>query len=156
MAVGNWAAPNPVTQWLYDNFDPAVAVAQLRAAGIAPETTEWWRTDMTAVYEALPSPLPILRAHVRMVTVDSRDCPGMAQALAVLDRRALDWRLALPTVGEDRERLVAFHDIHTVYTLNLLLPGLHGSAAVEASGPQIEALVGPVLAAAAACEKSPA
>ena len=142
---------NPVSRWTRESFDAAKIVARVKALALPPQT-DWWRADRQAIFSALPSPLEMLAANATLARLDSRECKRLAVAVSAMDEERLSWRTDVRSVGSDTERVYPGpHSIHPVWSLDIVTPS-GGSATIEGSGKDLHAIVGPVLAAADACE----
>lgn len=145
-------ADNPVARWMRDTFDASVLAGHFRRSGLGPDT-DWWRTDMERIFAPLPSAVPMLIEQAKVVRVDSRDCPALAAAIRKLEGMRLDRKLDFLGVGEDaRLHIPPPHGVTVTYALRTLLPDAGGHMSLEGSGPDMDDLVRPVLAAAETCE----
>lgn len=154
--VAHDAAPylgdNPVARWMRDSFDAPRLVRHLREAGLGPET-RWWDVDVYRLFDILPSPVQMLRENATVVTIDSRDCPAMARAIAALEGSRIDWRLDLYGVGEDGS--VTPIEPHAVWTeTSLSIQAERGAVTITGVGGRVQRLAAPVLHAANDCERA--
>lgn len=144
---------NPVARWTRESFDGVKLARHLREAGFAPNT-DWWRADISKLFQAMPSPVEVLTGNATVVRLDSRNCPELAQAIEAMEAKPLDWRLDFLAVGEDAKLTPPPpHAVRVTYTLRIIMPGPAGGATITGSGPAFLERVEPVLAAADACEK---
>lgn len=146
------AAPNAVDVWMRENFDPALVVRNLRAAGVAPGADVW--TMRQDLFAGAPSPQPMLTENRHVVRVDSRDCPAFKTAIDAVERGRLDWTVDLFAVGEDLPMPPPRpHAGRTFYTLNAWIDG---GSVVLSGGPALATLLGPVIEAVWNCEQAAA
>lgn len=142
---------NAFDLWLQENFDPALVVRNLRAAGLSPGD-DLWMENREAMFEGAPSPRAMLAGHLRIVRVDSRECPALREAVEAVEQARLDWTLDLFAVGEDeRGRFPGPHAITATYTLNVLIEGQQLTLTGDGA---LQPLLGPVLQAASRCESA--
>jgi hypothetical protein len=133
-------------------FDAQALARHVRAAEVSPDAP-WWNFDRAWLFAPLPSPLPVLIENTAISAVDSRECPALGRAVEALERKVVTWRLDFAFIGEDAKRSPPpSHAVRMRYTLNILLPGQAAVATIIGEGDQMDALVGPVLTAARACE----
>lgn len=142
---------NAFDDWMVENFDPALVVRNLRAAGIAPGA-DLWRENGDVLFDGAASPRQMLAEHLQIIRVDSRECPALRNAVEAVERARLDWTLDLFAVGEDEPfRFPGPHAATATYTLNAWVGGqpltLTGDGALQS-------LLGPVLRAAHGCESA--
>jgi hypothetical protein len=146
---------NPVSTWTREAFNPEQLVAHLRAIDMAPETS-WWRADWARMFAALPSPAPVLRANAIVRHMDSRDCPALGEAVEVMERESLGWRVDFLFVGQDpRMDPPPPHGTITAYELNLNTP-LGGMVTINGTAQEFDNLMRPVFEAIATCERAAA
>ena len=149
--AGDYPETNPVSEWMRRTFDPALLATHLKTAGFAPDT-DWWRADRDRLFAAFPSPLPVLMDNATIVTLDSRDCPAMAEELEALDGQTLRSPLDFPRVGQDDFGVPPGpHATRTTYIVNVL--GTGGGITIEDAGRDLHAQLKPLLAAMDDCEK---
>ena len=152
--AATYGEDNPLSRWTRESFDARALAGHLRASGLGPGT-DWWRADRAKMFAAFPSPLPVLKEHATIVRLDSRDCPAMGAAIAALDKKRIDWRLDIATVGEDAKVEPPWpHSIRVTHSLRILVPGKASIVTIEGTGDALETLVGPILDAADECEKA--
>lgn len=144
--------PNAFDVWMRENFDPALIVRNLRAAEAPPSANLWMQGER--MFDGAPSPAPMLTENLRIVRVDSRDCPAFQTAVEAVERRTLDWTLDLFAVGEDQPLIAPRpHAGRTTYTLNAWVDG-HGVTLT--GGPVLAEILGPVIEAVWDCEQAEA
>ena len=150
--VAGYGADPALSQWMRQTFDAPALARHFHALGLAPDT-DWWFADRAAMFSAMPSAVPLLKAHATIVRLDSRDCQAMGKALGDIDGARLGQPIDLMAVGPDRKLEVpAPHATRAVYTLRTNLDG--GALTLEGAAPALRSLVDPVLEAADACEKA--
>lgn len=142
---------NALDVWMRANFDPALIVRNLRAAGVAPGVDLWGENKET-IFDDAPSPQALLTEHLRIVRVDSRECPAFAAAVEALERARPDWILDLFAVGsDDPSRYPGPHATTATYKLNTRIDG----QMITISGDgALEPLLRPVTQAAYGCERA--
>lgn len=154
MDAAAYGTENPVSRWTRETFVSSQMAGRLRAAGFGPET-DWWRADRARLFATMPSAVPILKDNATLVRLDSRDCPGLAQAIEALEGRLLHLKLDFLTVGEDAKSDPPWpHADQVVFSLRIMVPGSSAPVLLEGSGAMFERLSSPVFDAADACEKA--
>lgn len=142
---------NAFDRWLQENFDPALVVRNLRAAGLSPGD-DLWMENRDAMFDGAPSPRAMLAEHLQIVRIDSRECPALREAVEGVERARLDWTLDLFAVGEDeRGRPPGPRAITATYTLNVLIDGQRLTMTGDSA---LQPLLGPVIRAASSCESA--
>ncbi len=148
--VAGYGADPALSQWMRQAFDAPALAKHFHELGLAPNT-DWWFADRAAMFSAMPSAVPMLKAHATIVRLDSRDCPAMAKAIGDVDGARLDQSIDLMAVGPDRKlEAPAPHATRAIYALRTNLDG--GPLTLEGAAPALRSLVGPILDAADACE----
>ena len=142
---------NPVSRWTRAAFDSERLARHLRETGFAPDT-DWWLADRARMFTAMPSPVPVLTQNATVDRRDSRDCPGIAAAIAELERQRIDWRVDLIGVGEDEGAPPTPHGISTEYSLTIFVPGRGGVVTLTGAAGRFEELTRPIWDAMTACE----
>ena len=142
---------NPVSRWARESFDAERLARHLRESGFAADT-DWWRADRDRMFLALPSPVPVLRQNATVDRRDSRDCPGLAAAIAGLEAQRIDWRLDL-VVGEDEGAPPPPHGIRTEYSFTIFVPGRGGVVTISGAAGRFDALTGPIWDAVTGCDR---
>ena len=140
----------PDLRWMRENFDPARVVAVLRAEGVAPGA-ELWPFPNAVLFAGHPSAVPMLVERVEMISIDSRQCLALHEAVRSLDKGRLTLRTDLWAVGDTRTPPppMVIHGSRLSYTLQF---GDHGRAVtLSGSGYGRDPLVAPLLEAADAC-----
>lgn len=143
------SSENEVSRWTWENFNPALVVAALKEAGIAPGA-DLWRVDGPTLFATHPSAVAMLGAHLQIVTVDSRDCPALHEAVQLMDRSQVAWRTDFMAVGhDDWPRAPNPHAVTASYTLEIFAGG--GQVTLKGDGEGLRNIVNPALQAAARC-----
>lgn len=143
------ATDNPVARWTRERFDETRVAERLAEAGVRPDA-DMWRVDRAVMLAGQPSALPILSENLEVVTVDSRACPALRDAVHALDRATIEWRTDVMAVGDDAPLDAPRpHSVTGSYTLEIFT----GRSFVSLGGDD-EALwniVSPVIRAADGC-----
>lgn len=133
--------------WAREAFDPAAAVAALKAAGVAPASNLWFVNGAT-LFAGAPSPAGLLQAAVRTRSTDTVRCPLMGEALAAMEGQMLEWRIDLAGLGEDA--LPSAPRPHAT-RWSYMLRFLNNDFVTVEAGASLAAVVSPPFAAGEAC-----
>ena len=140
---------NPVARWMRETFDAEQVATAMRAADVGPDG-DLRGVDEEILFAGHPSAIPVLLENVELVTVDSRACPALHQAVRALDRGRIGWRTDILAVGDDdRPRPPRPHAITATYALEILTG--RGFLTMSGDDETLEAAVSPAVKAAEAC-----
>lgn len=142
---------NPVARWTREQFDPQAFVARMRTLGYSPEKARTWPRPLSNNFANQPVPDRVLRDNATIVTLDSVECPAMAETLGALERQIREGRVDPAAIAAgDPGPPPPPHAIRVETVLRM--PDADSSEEVRSSGEPIRTLIAPVLDAADACE----